>query len=448
MKKKILSIMLGLLCGLPSFATPVSAENESMPTENPKYVMGDASGDGIVGCTDYLKIKDYFLGNSSLKGTAYAMSDINYDGIIDQTDYLKVKSVFLGMSEFDESVWEYEEKLPAVGYKTEGVYCSNRMYGTYSTTVCKGEICGDPECNKEGCVTSYHLAIPLAPGITQIKIEDHEDYPDMSISPNYDLFLYNGEVQGLRYNDETAEKTISVEFENIGLLELEYANTEDSTFYKSHIYFLKSVTDEIISVTAWVNAKTGEVYQKDVYYAEDRYPEVLPSSESEIISMAKYIFQKESSSEFSSHLRGMSVNFEDFIVKEYYDGDLEYKFPVMINGYKTDVYMQFCIYKNSGIVWGYSPQYWSGSWIFNVDKRSIDLDNNFETYKDSITGYEARVHDVQTRELQCEDTYVTITSGGTLGIVFDCLVYNVYTKEYEFHPYSDQTLALAIPSKY
>jgi|GEM_PF-3802820 len=448
MKKKILSFLLVLIAILAQTSVSVAAEDTAISGGKYEYVMGDANLDGIVDSTDYLQIKKTFLGEFSLKGTAYAMADVNYDGIINVTDYLKIKAVLLELSEFDESVWEHDAKQPSVNYKTEGVGCANVLYGTYDRSYCKGAICGDPTCDEEASTYSTDQRIPVGPGIRHGLVEDSEEYRTPCVSKFSDKFLYNGEIDLLRNNDETAEKTISVTFEGVGAFDLEYQYTMDSIFVRWHIYSLSDPTDEISYLDAYINASTGEVFMKKILYTGS--PVDAPYSKEETLSKAKTFLRNLLSDKNNTFFRGMRVNSLEY--REKHNGDyIEYCFPVMVNGYKTDVEVCIIVFKNEdkcewrfGHCKAYQPVY---IWLFGVDKRSIDIDDNFETYKDSITGYERFVHNVQTRELRCNDFKVTLTSHGTIGAALDCATYNMYTGEWEYLPYADQTLVLGVPLK-
>lgn len=434
-----------------SASIPVYANDEVVQESKPKYVMGDTNGNGAVDTTDYFRIKQSFFGDLSLKGTAYAMADVDYNGIINTIDYLKVKGFLMGFSELDESVWEYEEKLPTAKYKTDGVYCSTRMYGTYDVSYCKGAICGDSNCGSTCFLSSTDVLIPVGKGISRFRVEDHELAEDVELSPEYDMFLYNGEVKLLEYVDETAEKNISVDLEGYGTYNLEYVLTEDYTFFKSHSYELKSPTENVSNIFVKVNAKTGEIFYKRIYPKKDN--DILDNaiSRDEASKIAKSYLKGVFADETNYYLRGTSVDWMNFEEKVE-SVSFKYYYPVKINGYKTDINIVVYVNKENGVAnWYYEHRNSKIDrnyvWIFGVDKRSIDVDDSFETYKESIGGYETYIHDTQTRDLLYNDFCVTVTSGGTLGIAWDCTVYNKYTHEKEEHPYDDQTLVLAVPSK-
>ena len=445
-------LILSLCTSSVAFATDETIDTEENQNKTGyEYVMGDANMDGVVDSTDYLRVKKAFIGEFNLKGTAYAMADVDYNGIIDSTDYLRIKSAFLGLYEFDESLWDYEEQQPSVNYKTKGVYCAHRMYGTFSNSYCEGFICGNPDCREAYYDVSYTVTIPSGPGIYITRVEDDET-EDTAVSSKYDLFLHNNyEVDILEYIDDNVAKTISVDFGDIGTFDVKYIESVDSIFCKHHLYTLVKPMDGIAAIRVKVNAFTGQIYQKAVVRNVD-FSQIASFSKSEGLSMAKKYLQGVFEDKNNTYLRGMTVdylNVEQRNVSDYY---FEYSFPIMINGYTTDVKILVIINKRQGIIWwdyeqGEAKYKSNHEWIFGVDKRSIDIDDNLETYKDSITGYEAYIHGVQTRELHCKSVYVTLTSGGTIGADFDCPVYNVYTKEYEDHPYSHQTVVLGVPLK-
>ncbi len=57
-------------------------------------VLGDVDGSGDISSTDYLRIKQMFLGNQSLDKAYSLAADVNGDGNITATDYLVIKSIF------------------------------------------------------------------------------------------------------------------------------------------------------------------------------------------------------------------------------------------------------------------------------------------------------------------------------------------------------------------
>jgi glycerophosphoryl diester phosphodiesterase len=56
---------------------------------------GDVNGDSFIDTTDYLLIKNSFLGNETLTGVNYLAADCDGDGLITATDYLRIKAYFL-----------------------------------------------------------------------------------------------------------------------------------------------------------------------------------------------------------------------------------------------------------------------------------------------------------------------------------------------------------------
>ncbi len=57
-------------------------------------ILGDVDGSGDISSTDYLRIKQIFLGNQSLNKANSLAADVNCDGNINATDYLVIKSFF------------------------------------------------------------------------------------------------------------------------------------------------------------------------------------------------------------------------------------------------------------------------------------------------------------------------------------------------------------------
>jgi len=60
-------------------------------------IKGDLNGDGEINSTDYLRIKEYFLGTFKLNSVALKAADIDRNGEIESADYMKMKSHFLGI---------------------------------------------------------------------------------------------------------------------------------------------------------------------------------------------------------------------------------------------------------------------------------------------------------------------------------------------------------------
>lgn len=61
-------------------------------------VLGDVNGDGNVKATDYMKIKNYIMGTSSLTSAQKLAADANLDGSVKATDYMKIKNYIMGTS--------------------------------------------------------------------------------------------------------------------------------------------------------------------------------------------------------------------------------------------------------------------------------------------------------------------------------------------------------------
>ena len=59
-------------------------------------INGDANGDGKITPADYVKIKNYIVGSSSLSGSFRQASDVNGDGKITPADYVNVKNYIMG----------------------------------------------------------------------------------------------------------------------------------------------------------------------------------------------------------------------------------------------------------------------------------------------------------------------------------------------------------------
>lgn len=63
--------------------------------------MGDVNGDGSVKATDYMKIKNYIMGISTLDQYQKIASDVNGDQSIKATDYMKIKNYIMGISNIE-----------------------------------------------------------------------------------------------------------------------------------------------------------------------------------------------------------------------------------------------------------------------------------------------------------------------------------------------------------
>ena len=73
-------------------------------------IKGDTTGDGVVDVTDFLQIKQYFLGKFQLDGLGLLAADPSGDGEVDATDYLRIKQYFL--EELDLYDLDQEPEFP------------------------------------------------------------------------------------------------------------------------------------------------------------------------------------------------------------------------------------------------------------------------------------------------------------------------------------------------
>ena len=62
-------------------------------------VLGDANGDGEIKATDYMKIKSYIMGETTLDSNQKLAADVNADGEVKATDYMKVKNYIMDSTE-------------------------------------------------------------------------------------------------------------------------------------------------------------------------------------------------------------------------------------------------------------------------------------------------------------------------------------------------------------
>ena len=62
---------------------------------------GDVNGDGVVKATDYMRIKNYIMGVSSLSEAQKQAADVNLDGMVKATDYMKIKNYIMGTSKIN-----------------------------------------------------------------------------------------------------------------------------------------------------------------------------------------------------------------------------------------------------------------------------------------------------------------------------------------------------------
>ncbi len=63
--------------------------------------MGDTNGDGEVKATDYMRIKNYIMGSTSLISAQKQAADVNSDGNVKATDYMKIKNYIMGNSKIE-----------------------------------------------------------------------------------------------------------------------------------------------------------------------------------------------------------------------------------------------------------------------------------------------------------------------------------------------------------
>lgn len=63
--------------------------------------LGDTNGDGEVKATDYMRIKNYIMGTSTLTTAQKKAADINGDGKVKATDYMKLKNYIMGTSDIE-----------------------------------------------------------------------------------------------------------------------------------------------------------------------------------------------------------------------------------------------------------------------------------------------------------------------------------------------------------
>ena len=64
--------------------------------EYPMYVYGDVNGDGEVKASDYMKIKNYIMGTTTLSNAQKMVADVNGDGEVKASDYMKIKNYIMG----------------------------------------------------------------------------------------------------------------------------------------------------------------------------------------------------------------------------------------------------------------------------------------------------------------------------------------------------------------
>ncbi|MDE5830930.1 MAG: dockerin type I repeat-containing protein, partial [Clostridia bacterium] len=59
-------------------------------------VRGDLNGDGYVTVTDYVKMKNHFLGKAEFNYLENCAAEVSGDEYVTVTDYVKMKNYFLG----------------------------------------------------------------------------------------------------------------------------------------------------------------------------------------------------------------------------------------------------------------------------------------------------------------------------------------------------------------
>ncbi len=66
------------------------------PAEPEEYVLGDPSGDGKITSLDYMMIKNYIMGLTSITGKNLLAADVSKDGKITSLDYMMIKNHIMG----------------------------------------------------------------------------------------------------------------------------------------------------------------------------------------------------------------------------------------------------------------------------------------------------------------------------------------------------------------
>lgn len=61
-------------------------------------VLGDTNGDGEIKATDYMKLKNFIIGKTTLSAEEKKAADVNNDGDVKATDYMKIKNHITGKS--------------------------------------------------------------------------------------------------------------------------------------------------------------------------------------------------------------------------------------------------------------------------------------------------------------------------------------------------------------
>ncbi|MCD8028982.1 MAG: dockerin type I domain-containing protein [Erysipelotrichaceae bacterium] len=59
-------------------------------------IRGDVNGDGKIKSSDYVRIKNYIMGNVTLTGAQKLAADANKDGSIKSSDYVRIKNTIMG----------------------------------------------------------------------------------------------------------------------------------------------------------------------------------------------------------------------------------------------------------------------------------------------------------------------------------------------------------------
>ena len=65
-------------------------------------IKGDVNGDGAIYATDYVRIKNFIMGKTSLNDEYLYAADVNVDGNVYATDYVKIKNYIMGKGSIDQ----------------------------------------------------------------------------------------------------------------------------------------------------------------------------------------------------------------------------------------------------------------------------------------------------------------------------------------------------------
>ncbi len=76
-------------------ATGYIFTNTAYNTSYTMIVLADVNGDGEIKATDYAKIKNYIMGETTLTNTQKSAADVNGDGEIKATDYARIKNYIM-----------------------------------------------------------------------------------------------------------------------------------------------------------------------------------------------------------------------------------------------------------------------------------------------------------------------------------------------------------------